>query len=155
MEHPGGFETSCANILEDQVGLEPTSYNNRLKAGAVRRYGNWSIRSSRALALPFLTTFGSTRMLVWVEGFEPPIPCSQSRCLTRLGHTQIVKTCEVYCRPSGDTCPGRNRTDQVGDSNPASPSLRSLWRVASGLGGSTRNRTLVVPLSVACSTIEL
>lgn len=30
------------NSLEDQVGLEPTMYNSRLKADADRRYGDWS-----------------------------------------------------------------------------------------------------------------
>lgn len=81
-------------------------------------------------------------MSVRVKGLEPPrCPPSKGDSLPISSHPDVVKTCEVYCRPSGDTCPSWNRTSWVGDSNPASPSLRSLWRVASGLGGYDRDRT--------------
>ena len=48
----GGIEPLTSALFEDQVGLEPTMYNSRLKADADRRYGYWSIFNNKALALP-------------------------------------------------------------------------------------------------------
>ncbi len=36
-------------------------------------------------------SYGRRTLLVGVEGFEPPTPCSQSRCATRLRYTPGVE----------------------------------------------------------------
>jgi hypothetical protein len=45
------------------------------------------VRGVMRMAPWFVATVGIGRNLVGVEGFEPPTPCSQSRCATKLRYT--------------------------------------------------------------------
>src|SRR5262249_33115375 len=62
---------------------------------AARRFHTWHpCNSARGFPGP------AAEEMVGVRGFEPPAPCSQSRCATRLRHTPLsVRLYHSYCPP--------------------------------------------------------
>ena len=54
----------------------------------VRAGGRWPVRKTSTRVRPAARVFQKClKRLVGVRGFEPPTPCSQSRCATGLRHT--------------------------------------------------------------------
>lgn len=129
------------DMVRDQ-GIEP--------CGA----GVWD-RCVRQLARP---------ALVWVEGFEPPVPGSRSRCSTRLSHTQITLLIVVWAGGFEPPIPGsqgrcstglshtqKNRGRGGGSRTLADSLMRAASRTASRRGAPARSRTWIDKLRTLAS----
>ena len=90
---------SCRAELARPTGIEPVTpslegwCSIRLSYGRVPGQSNGrQPKSAIPRPLSVLQNKYRNRYMVGVEGFEPPTPCSQSRCATRLRYTPMTVT---------------------------------------------------------------
>ena len=79
-------ESACSTLkLARPAGIEPATTSLEGWCSIQLSYGRWRNARHYIPSDPCM----QLSKLVGVEGFEPPTPCSQSRCATRLRYTPI------------------------------------------------------------------